>query len=132
MIQRDYILRLIADLAEFIAKLLKLSNNDAPQALEEVIRKIEGLYGIDIESFMVMDNDKLLKPDWLIASGMADKLADFLTVSANIALTNQRFDLNENFLRKALYLYELSESQSKTFFYDRVLAIEQIRQKLGI
>lgn len=132
MIQRDYILRLIADLAEFIARLLKLSNNDAPQALEEVIRKIEGLYGIDIESFAVMDNDKLLKPDWSIASGMADKLADFLTVSANIALTNQRFDLNENFLRKALYLYELSESQSKTFFYDRVLAIEQIRQKLGI
>lgn len=132
MIQRDYILRLIADLAEFIARLLKLSNNDAPQALEEVIRKIEGLYGIDIELFAVMDNDKLLKPDWSIASGMADKLADFLTVSANIALTNQRFDLNENFLRKALYLYELSESQSKTFFYDRVLAIEQIRQKLGI
>jgi len=132
MIQRDYILRLIADLAEFIAKLLKLSNGDAPKALEEVTRKIEDLYKVDIEVFMNMSNDQLLKSDWSITSGMADKLADFLAVSANIALTNQRFDLNDNLLRKALYLYELSESQSKTYSYDRVLAIEQIRQKLGV
>jgi hypothetical protein len=112
--------------------LLKISNDDAPKALEEVSRKIEDLYKVDMEVFMNMDNEQLLKSDWSITFGMADKLADFLTISANIALTNQRFDMNDNLLRKALYLYELSESQSKTYSHDRIVAIEQIRHKLGI
>jgi plasmid maintenance system antidote protein VapI len=132
MIQRDYILRLIADLAEFIGKLLKLSKGEVPKVFDEITSKIESLYGIDFEVFMKMENESLLKNDWSVTSGIADRLAEFFTVSAKIALDNQRYDVNDNFLRKALYLYNLSESTSKTYSFERVQAIQDIKDKLGL
>lgn len=132
MIQRDYMLRLIADLAEFIAKLLKLSKDEVPQAYDEVVLKMEELYGVDFDCFVNMESEALLKTDWSMNSGIADQLGDFMMIAAKVAMDNQKIEVYDNLLRKALYLFELSESVSKTYSFDRTISIQQIKEMLGI
>lgn len=132
MLQRDYILRLIAEFAEFLAKLLKLSKENLPEALEQAKQKIADLYGVTFDDFLDMDNDKLLKPEWPIQADFADKLGEFLFETGKMAAGQNDLALRENLLLKALHLFQQAEQSDKSYSFDRVVAIGQIKEMLGL
>jgi hypothetical protein len=132
MIQRDYILRLIADFAEFLGRLLHLTKDEIPKAYDEAVAKIEQLYGMPFVDFLAIDNHRLLKTDWPISAELADALAEYLQQMAKMATQIERHEHYEALLLKALYLYTQAEEKERSFKFERVVAINQIKELLGM
>ncbi|MFT3738628.1 MAG: hypothetical protein QM786_07700 [Breznakibacter sp.] len=131
MIRRDYILRLVADLAEFLAKLLKLSRENLPEAIEQAKQRVCDLYEMSFDEFLNMDDDKLVKPDWPLQTGLADKLGEFLFEMGKMAADQNDFELREKLFLKALYLFQQAELADKSYSFDRIVTIGQIKGMLG-
>jgi hypothetical protein len=132
MIQRDYILRLIADFAEFLARLLNLRKEELPAAYDEAVAKMEQLYGMSFAEFLAMDNEQLLRSDWPVSGQLADSLADIFQQMAIMATQVEQYAHRAALLQKALYLYMQAESKDRSFKFERIVAINQIKEQLGV
>lgn len=133
MIRKDYILRLLADMAKFIAQLLKMyTEKDAQKGYHEAVKKIEELFGLDFSSFLEQPTDRLLEHEAISNSSWVDLTGELLQITGNFAgdlnLTSEKTIL----LRKALFLLEYNEQNSKSFSFQRLTLINQVKDQLGI
>ena len=133
MIQRDYILRMLADLAEAMAKILHLKNDhDTEPAFDEAVKKIEDLYKMRLDHFLALPSDELLNPEWNINTGMADQIGEFLTITGELAGDVKKYDVKECLLIKALWLLQQAELKSNTFSFNRTVLINKLKNELGV
>ncbi|PZX20429.1 hypothetical protein LX69_00428 [Breznakibacter xylanolyticus] len=130
MIQKDYILRLLADLAEALARLLKIQQPH--QAFDEMTRTLESVYKMTLDEFLNLPDNELQQPDWPASSGIADSMGEFLNTAADIAHQHHRHDIAENLKLKALHLLSEAEAQSSTYSFNRMVIINRIKEELGI
>lgn len=133
MIQRDYILRIIQDLVKFIARMLKLlQEQDIEKAYDQVVRKTEKLTATQYESFLKMSQEdlkeKLLEKD--INAEYLDTLARFFMVSGEICIEKEVRGEAQHFLSCADLCMTLSEEQFKTFSFERQVDQKKVREML--
>lgn len=133
MIQRDYILRILADLAEAMAKILHLKNDhDTERAWDEAVKEIEDLYKMGFDSFLALPSNELLKPEWNINTGMADQVGELLTITGELAADVKKYDVKECLLLKALWLLLQADLNSNTFSFNRTVLINKLKNELGV
>jgi hypothetical protein len=132
MIQRDYILRLMADLANFIAKLISLHRPGFPEAYRQAVAKIEEIYGLPFDKFLLMENRLLIKDEWPQMPELCDGLAELFLHTATLATEQNELAVNQTLLQKALFLLSEAEHHGKTYSFNRMVAINDIKNKLGV
>ncbi|MBI9064332.1 MAG: hypothetical protein JEZ14_20270 [Marinilabiliaceae bacterium] len=133
MIERDYILRIIQDLVKFIARMLKLlQEEDIEKAYDQVVRKTEKLTAIQYDSFLKMSRDDLkakLSEKEMNAEYL-DTLARFFMVSGEICIEKEVRDEAQHFLSCADLCMALSEEKFKTFSFERQMDQKKVREML--
>ena len=133
MIERDYILRIIQDLVKFIARLLKLlQEEDIEKAYDQVVRKTEKLTATQYDSFLKMSRDDLevkLSEKEMNAEYL-DTLARFFMVSGEICIEKEVRDEAQHFLSCADLCMTLSEEKFKTFSFERQMDQKKVREML--
>ncbi len=133
MIQRDYILRMIADLAEAMAKILHLKNNrDTEKAWDEAVKKIEDLYQMPWDRFITIHSDELMLPQWNSNTEMADLAGEFLSITSDLADDIKKYELKECLQIKALWLLQQAEIESNTYSFNRMVLINKLKNELGV
>ena len=133
MIERDYILRIIQDLVKFIARMLKLlQEQDIEKAYDQVVRKTEQLTDTQYGAFLNMSpdilRDKLLAQE--ISAEYLDTLARFFIVSGEICIEKEVRGEAQHFLSCADLCMTLSEETFKTYSFDRQVDQKKVREML--
>ena len=133
MIERDYILRIIQNLVKFIARLLKLlQEEDIEKAYDQVVRKTEKLTATQYEAFLKMSQDeleaKLFEKE--MNAEYLDTLARFFMVSGEICIEKEVRGEAQHFLSCADLCMTLSETKFKTFSLDRQMDQKKVREML--
>ena len=133
MIERDYILRIIQDLVKFIARLLKLlQEEDIEKAYDQVVRKTEKLTATQYDSFLKMSRDdlKVKLSEKEMNAEYLDTLARFFMVSGEIYIEKEVRGEAQHFLSCADLCMTLSETKFKTFSLDRQMDQKKVREML--
>ena len=133
MIERDYILRIIQDLVKFIARLLKLlQEEDIEKAYDQVVRKTEKLTATQYDSFLKMSRDdlKVKLSEKEINAEYLDTLARFFMVSGEICIEKEVRGEAQHFLSCADLCMTLSEEKFKTFSFERQMDQKKVREML--
>jgi len=133
MIERDYILRIIQDLVKFIARLLKLlQEEDIEKAYDQVVRKTEKLTATQYDSFLKMSRDdlKVKLSEKEMNAEYLDTLSRFFMVSGEICIEKEVRGEAQHFLSCADLCMTLSETKFKTFSLDRQMDQKKVREML--
>lgn len=133
MIQRDYILRMLADLAEAMAKILHLKNSrNTETAWDEAVKKIEDLYEMPLDRFLTIHSDELMLPQWNSNTEMADLAGEFLSITGDLAGDLKKFETKACLQNNALQLLLQAELESKTYSFNRTVLINKLKNDLGV
>ena len=133
MIQRDYILRIIQDLVKFIARMLKLlQEQDIEKAYDQVVQKTEKLTDTQYASFLKMTRDelKVKLTEKEVNAEHLDTLAQFFMVSGEICIEKDVRGEAQHFLSCADLCMTLSEERFKTFSFERQVDQKKVRDML--
>ncbi len=133
MQQKDFILREIEKISTLLRYLIgKLIPSSLVENYEETIELINrelvensGFNINEILSFSIKDFDEVFTQSKGYSYENTELLADLL-----FTLGNDRSQSKSNYLKKALELYEYINEKSKTFSFERISKIEEIKVKI--
>ncbi len=135
MIERDYILRIIQDIAKFIGKLLKLmQEEDIESAYNLIVEKSSKLVKVDYSdliNFLQEDYDKLFDGRTLSAEYLDSLGRYFLTAGEICIQSNRRGEAQKHF-ELSEWLLLKSENDFKTFSFDRQKDLDHVQSQLKI
>ena len=133
MEQKDYILREIEKISTLlmylIGKFIPAKSIEEQQLTEELINKeLKERYGNDLDYILSLeetDFEIILTQNKGFNFENLELLADLL-----FTIGNDDFESKTNYLKKALELYEYIDKKSKTFSFERISKIEEIKKLL--
>jgi hypothetical protein len=133
MQQKDFLLREIEKIGTLlrylISKLIPSSSVENSEEIIEIINRelVENSYFNinEILSFSIKDFDEVFTQSKGYSFENIELLADLLFTIGNNPLDNK-----ENQLKKALELYEYINEKSKTYSFERISKIEEIKELL--
>jgi len=134
MYQRDYILKMIEMMGQFVAailsKILKREFKEAEELLEE---SYNTLLKESAAKFTFIPKEKLteqLISEYHFVDGHLEILAQLFKAEAELRLSQGNSDLSRDFFEKALILLEFVDNNSKAFSLERKSEIADIRVKI--
>ena len=132
MFQKDYILRLIEEISKVLEKALKLKNNNDFDSAKQVLNNAyENLLKIKKQDFLHIPNQKLielLQNTFDMDIKKIELLSKLLTEDANLETDYaSKIKLSE----KALFLLEHISETDKTFSFERINQIKQLKDNLS-
>lgn len=134
MIKKDYILRIIEEVAKFIAILLGLKKAEKyEEALEMVGMAIDEYFHLDpeyIRSLSSNDVAQKLMDEKNLNIKLFEPLADLLHIEADIFMAMNQKENAKNGYQKAFHLLKFSEQTDRTFSAERLAKISELEQKL--
>ena len=133
MQQKDFILREIEKISTLLRYLIgKLIPSNSVENYEETIELINrelvensGFNINEILEFSIKDFDKVLIQNKGYSFENIELLADLL-----YTLGNDQSQPKNNYLKKTLQLYEYINEKSKTYSFERISKIEEIKELL--
>ena len=133
MQQRDFILREIEKISTLLRYLIgKLIPSSSVENSEEIIELINrelvensGFNINEILSFSIKDFDKVFTKSKGYSFENIELLADLL-----YTIGNDQVAINIDYIKKALELYEYINEKSKTYSFERISKIEEIKKLL--
>ncbi|MCD4833337.1 MAG: hypothetical protein K8R31_06045 [Bacteroidales bacterium] len=133
MQQKDFILREIEKISTLLRYLIgKLIPSNSVENYEETIELINrelvensGFNINEILEFSIKDFDKVLIQNKGYSFENIELLADLL-----FTLGNDQSQSKNNYLKKTLQLYEYINEKSKTYSFERISKIEEIKELL--
>jgi len=135
MYQKDYILRLIEMVRDLIMGILGLIKKGR---LEQAEQQLENLYydflKEDSSYFTFLPAEKLttqLLHDHNYTHGHLEILAWLFDAEAVLQEAKGKKDLGTEFSKKALLIFEFLENEQKTYSFERVGKIEEIRKRIN-
>ncbi len=134
MFQRDFILRMIEEMAKFVTLVLKMKNTgEQSKAYNDVKKMTEKFTGLSYESLVNGDigvDDLNIKEDEPVE--YVDAKGQFFLVAGELCIDlNKRAEAQKLF-ETALYFYKNAESMFDTFSFQRQVDISKIKEYLSL
>ncbi len=131
MIQKDYILRLIEEAAKVLAQIFKLKENrDFDSARKTLDKAYTEILKIDKFEILIRPTEKLipyLTLDLKLEPGKIKIISDFL---AEDAFLETDLIVKKNLIEKSLLLTNYVNEFGKTFSFERVAKVKQLKEML--
>lgn len=134
MYQRDFILRMLEEIAQLVAGILKLiKNGDIPEAEEQLSNAYTNFLKEETSFFRELSLESL--PDILINDlnfneGQIEMLASLYYADGECNLVQGNVEKAREFFAKSLNLYQYITSSSKTFSLEHQQRIVILEAKL--
>nr|WP_319399074.1 hypothetical protein [uncultured Carboxylicivirga sp.] len=131
MYRRDYILRIIEQIAQFISKLLKLQQEDkAEQAYDFLINQSARVTGLSYDEFLQMsiDDFKQKLDESEISDTYLDTLGRYFMTSADVCLCMEKDEEAIHHIELAKFCFSEAEQRFQSFSFSRQLDLEKLNQ----
>ncbi|MEO0471793.1 MAG: hypothetical protein AAF206_19365 [Bacteroidota bacterium] len=135
MMQRDYILRMIEEAAQMVARLMGLrKQKQYDEALQQIEDNYRAFFKLDRQTLHLTEDNQL--PDLLVneyelPEEMLGILADFLREEGEILYHQAKWEESSRAFHKALYLLEyLNETNKEVYDFSRIHKMDGILAKL--
>lgn len=131
MYQRDFILRIIEQIAQFIAKLLKLQEEEnADKAYDFLINQSSKVVGLSYDEFLKMSledfKQRLQEKD--ITDNYLDTLGRYFMTSADVCLQVKKDEEAIHHLELARFCFMEAEQRFQSFSFNRQVDLEKLNQ----
>ncbi|MCU4166414.1 hypothetical protein [Carboxylicivirga caseinilyticus] len=131
MYRRDYILRIIEQIAQFIARLLKLQQEEKiDQAYDFLVNHSDRVTGFKYDVFLKMSLEEfeqhLDKNE--INDAYLDTLGQYLLISADVCLRLKKDEEAIHQLEMARFCFTEAEQRFQSFSFNRQIEIEKMNQ----
>jgi hypothetical protein len=134
MYQKDYILRMIAMIMQFIGELLGLIRKGDLQKASEILEKGYRRFLMeDATFFRNIPEEKLtrtLLQEHNYTSGHLEVLAELFNAEAELDLAQGDKKMSLEFSRKAITLFEFVDNEQKTYSAERLDKMDAIRKRI--
>ncbi len=130
MIQKDYIQRMLKDIARVIA-LLMGKNTD--ESLEIINKAYNSWLKLDAAFIDALSDDELI--DVLINEkklhvNHLEFLAELLAKEGELLFNEKDYEKSQNKLKKSLILFDFVDQEQQLFSLDRQATVQKIKQQL--
>jgi hypothetical protein len=134
MYQKDYILRMIEMMGEFIAGILGLiKKGELQQATQELDNAYFNFLKQDAAFFRNLEKDKLttvLIKDHNYTNGHLEILSELFYLEAELLYTEVKHKESLEFYEKALILFKFVEQGSKTYSIDKKARLPELQKRI--
>jgi len=132
MFQRDFILRMIEEIAKMIAIALKLKRSgETSKAYEELKRMTEKLTGISYDDLINGDtNNKSISIKSNDPVEYLDAKGQFFFTAGELCLDLDKRDEAQTLFETALFFYTNAEDKHKSFSFQRQVDLSKIFEHL--
>jgi hypothetical protein len=135
MYQKDYILRIIEQLAKFLADLLKLiKKGEYREASDRLENSYYEFLREDAAFFRNIPPDQLTQKLMKVhnyTNGHLEILAELFNAEAELELAQNNNPGSLEYSRKALLLFEFVDAEGRTYSTERLSKIETIRKRIS-
>jgi hypothetical protein len=135
MYQKDFILRMIEMMGEFIAGILGLiKKGELQQATLELDHAYFNFLKQDAAFFRNLEKDKLttvLIEDHNYTNGHLEILSELFYAEAELLYTEGKHKESLEFYEKALILFEFIEQGSKTYSVDKKKRLPELQKRIA-
>ena len=131
MYQRDFILRLIEQIAQFIARLLKLQQEEKLDvAYDFLVNQATKVTGVSYHEFLKMSIDDFKKHlvEKTITASYLDTLGRYFSASGELCLGMKKDEEAIHHLEMAVFCFSEAEHRFSTFSFNRQVDIEKLNQ----
>lgn len=133
--QRDYLLRMIEMLGDFIIAILgKIKKGETEQANEQLEQIYYDFLKNDAAFFRSLTENQLtesLLTEHNYTHGHLQILAELFFAEAELRAARKEFNECKSYFQKSLKIFEFIDVELKTFDEERVKKIESIREKIA-
>ncbi|MCL2074585.1 MAG: hypothetical protein FWH18_11735 [Marinilabiliaceae bacterium] len=135
MYQRDYILKMIEMLGQFVVSILKrISKKEFKEAEDLLEESYFTLLKESAAKFTFIPKEKLtdqLLSDYNFQEGHLEILAQLFKVEADLRFAQGNSELSSEFYQKALIIFEFFDNNSKDFSIQRKKDTDEIKEKIN-
>ncbi len=134
MLQRDFILRMIEEIAKMIAIALKLkSTGKTSEAYNEIKKMTEKLTGISYEGLMVGETEgKSVVANQDDPVEYLDAKGQFFFTAGELCLDLNKRDEAQKLFETSLFFYTNAENKHKSFSFQRQVDLSKIFEYLDM
>ncbi len=135
MYQRDYMLRMIAMLAELVAGILGLiKKGDFKRASESIENAYKELLKEDAVFFSKIPieelTDKLIR-EHNYTSGHLEILSELFYTQAELLFAEQKYHESCEYYQRSLHLYKFVINKAQTFSFDKQSKLTYMEKRIG-
>ena len=136
MLQRDYILRMIEEAAQMVARLMGLRKQKRfDEALQQIEDNYRAFFKLDRQTLHLTEDNllpEMLINEYELPAEMLGILADFLREEGEILYQQAKWEESSRAFHKALYLLEYVNDQNKEVYdFSRIHKMDGIIAKLS-
>lgn len=136
MYQKDYILRMVEEMARVIAALVDLKQNkEFDKAYDLIEKTFDEKLGIEKDILLSMDQDELvdrLTDEFDYTASHLGMMAELLKLEADLLFDDEDRVQAGEIYRKALVLYNHVDKENKTYSFDRIKKVSAIKKRLEL
>ncbi|MCX6329056.1 MAG: hypothetical protein NTZ85_06010 [Bacteroidia bacterium] len=134
MYQKDYILRMIEMIADLIAGILgRVKKGELKQASDELKRIYSDFLREDSSFFESIPEEELtdkLLQNHNYTNGHLEILAELFNAEAELRLAQSNITGSLEFSKKSLKIFEFLDNEQKTYSFERINKMEEIRKRI--